>query len=352
MILQYACLPWAVTITALLWVNFGPVVIGAEIKTATACYGNTNNYLRLDCENGAVISVVKVIHGAKLKSEDCKSPASVDTYKRQCCLPHPDDCSLIVQNAATTQCNNKPNCDAVATWSITTKECDQDIYPPATNYMLMAYTCVGGSSSASPGTEEITSSSAVTTPLVTSGGDSTSPSKEPDTTVRERSTQKQTGPAPSDDDELSDAMIGAIVGGSLGMLLTFVAFVFYWGRKRRLRIVSRPQPTVWDYLLNQTFTVRGARGYDQFPSVRSSASSDGEANSPVTAMRRNTWLPNIAPQGADDNEDDASSVYENNSNRLHRVEVHPTATPSPYAILNLDVNVDTSNINQNAHHDA
>lgn len=29
---------------------------------------------------------------------------------------------------------------------------------------------------------------------------------------------------------VSKTMIGAIIGGSLGMLLTFVVFVFYWGR--------------------------------------------------------------------------------------------------------------------------
>ncbi|CAG5124683.1 unnamed protein product [Candidula unifasciata] len=272
--------------------------------TATACYGNTNNYLRLDCVNGYYIHVLRVIHAAKLKTADCVSPASVDTYKRECCGYHVTDCNIIVQDGASIVCENKSRCDAVATWSNTNKECDQDIYPPNTNYMKMEYMCrrirddnvqITTTASTQPRTSSVsttTSTTETTTTVTTTNPDITTTSASTSVAVnttsgvvrgKTSSAAVQSGHtrSPQDNEELSDAMIGAIVGGCLGMVFTFVVFIFYWGRKRRLRIVSKPQPSVWDYLLSQTFTVRGAKGYDHFSSIRSSASSQGDPTSPV-----------------------------------------------------------------------
>ncbi|KAH9489642.1 hypothetical protein Btru_045548 [Bulinus truncatus] len=170
-----------------------------------------------------------------------------------------------------------------------------------------------------------------------------STSKGNDTGSSSGKTQEHTAYQKASSDELSDAMVGAIVGGSLGMMLTFVVFVFYWGRKRHLRIVGKHQTTVWDYLLSQTFTVRGTRGYDHFSSIRSSASSDGEASSPT--VRKNLWLPNIVHKDNTQPED-AISNYENDPDTTHRVEIHPHAEPTPYAFLNLYI--DPANL---SHHD-
>ncbi|BFZ10280.1 hypothetical protein BsWGS_13319 [Bradybaena similaris] len=351
---------------------------GQLLKTATACYGNTNNYLRLDCPAGQMIHVLGVIHAAKLKTAQCVSPASVDTYRKECCSYHLTDCNIQVKEASSILCENTIRCDAVATWSNTNKECDQDLYPPNTNYMRMEYTCVwidNPQANTTATTSSPPSTTTTTTTTTSTTTTSTTTTAEPTTTTTATTTTADkttnsirlslptnatwtavhgktsaaaglsTHRAQQDDDQLSDAMIGAIVGGCLGMVFTFVVFIFYWGRKRRLRIVSKPQPSVWDYLLSQTFTVRGAKGYDHFSNMRSSVSSDGEPNSPV--VRKNIWLPNIIDKG-DRLPDDVISNYDNDSERIHRVEIHHSATPSPYAILNLHLN----NLQQDTHHEA
>uniref|UniRef100_A0A0B7AUC8 SUEL-type lectin domain-containing protein n=1 Tax=Arion vulgaris TaxID=1028688 RepID=A0A0B7AUC8_9EUPU len=356
--------------------------VGAQneyLKTVTACFGNTNNYLRLECENGFYIHVLYVFHSAKIKTAGCIGPFSVDTYRKECCGIQNTDCSIEVQDGASLQCENKTRCIAMATWSNTNKECDQDVFPPNTNYMQMDYMCIQSRGASYATTNRTTSTvstslSTTTTSLPpTTTSSSPKPSSSSSSTVvtttsatiattsrqsvqtnasiattflgKTSSAAHSGGNKVQQEDELSDAMIGAIVGGCLGMLFTFVVFVFYWGRKRRLRIVGKPQPTVWDYLLSQTFTVRGSKGYDHFSSVRSSASSEGDPSSP--GVRKNMWLPNIVDRDYKV-QDDVISNYDNDSGRYHRVEIHHNSTPSPYAILNLHVN----NLQQESNHEA
>ncbi|CAL1539500.1 unnamed protein product [Lymnaea stagnalis] len=369
----------ATLITACLGAGRGPL-------SASACYGNTNEWIRLECVEGEKINVTKIIHGAKLKSDNCPSPADISTYRRECCLRNATDCLVTVQDSASVECNGKVMCSVKSTWSMVSKECNQDNYLDHTNYMIMEYTCVGPPTSIPPvisstqvkvtehdlkntttfliddkvietsldntttprpstRTVDVTSVKTTTTSQpVSANVTATTLSSGTSTVSFVSNTQKHTATSTESKDELSDAMVGAIVGGSLGMLFTLMAFIFYWGRKRRLRIVGKSQPTVWDYLLSQTFTVRGTRGYDHFSSVRSSVMSDSEANSPTS--RKTTWLPNIVHRDSIPR-DDSISNYDNDADRQHSVEIHPHATPTPYAFLNLYV--DPGN---QTHHDA
>ncbi|XP_059172896.1 uncharacterized protein LOC131953633 [Physella acuta] len=393
--------------------TLSPVASQSGLLIAAACYGNINNYLRLDCGESGKIQVINVYHGTRAKSYNCTSPASVDTYNKECCNRIPSDCMMRVADSAYVVCNNNARCTVASTWSNANKECDQDTYPQNSNYMLMEYRCLGittaaettttsiktidrnqlitNSTTAWPTTAWPTTAASTTesttvatnnkptgykstllqplttqppthpfpTPLPTDQTPSQAPTQQ--STVARNSTGRvynHTQPALSafsterqsakSEEELSNAMVGAIIGGSLGMFLTLVAFIFYWGRKRHLRIVGKPQPTVWDYLLSQTFTVRGSRGYDHFSSVRSSASSDGEAGSPV--VRKNMWLPNIVHR-EDTAQDDAISNYDNETDR-HRVEVHPRASPTPYAFVNLYVDAPSTSQGYQGHHEA
>uniref|UniRef100_A0A2C9JK74 SUEL-type lectin domain-containing protein n=1 Tax=Biomphalaria glabrata TaxID=6526 RepID=A0A2C9JK74_BIOGL len=406
-------------------------------KSVSACYGNLNQYLRLDCPEGKIINVTKIRHAAKNKTANCPSPASMDTYRKECCVPEAEDCNSIVQDSTKAKCDNKQNCIADATWSNIITQCDQLIFPSQSNYMVVEYVCKvpellppkytngptvnegslltptanttisGGNQlidtsanqttsslsdytrsattalSSAAVTTSSTSSTKTTTPTTTKAStpattttlattttakstaassasgevkqtttfteasNATSTSNANGTSTAKRSTQKHTAESAESSEsknELSDAMVGAIVGGSLGMMLTLVVFIFYWGRKRHLRIVGKHQPTVWDYLLSQTFTVRGTRGYDHFSSIRSSASSDSETNSPMA--RKNLWLPNIVHRDASPL-DDTISNYDNDANGSHRVEIHPQSDPAPFAFLNLYVGAPNSN-----HHEA
>ncbi|GFN75517.1 hypothetical protein PoB_000202300 [Plakobranchus ocellatus] len=64
----------------------------------------------------------------------------------------------------------------------------------------------------------------------------------------------------------------------------------------------------------------------------------------LTPRKKNMWLPNIV-QDSSELQDDVISNYDNTKYKVPRVEVHPSATPSPYAILNLE------NLNGHRHRD-
>ncbi|RUS91808.1 hypothetical protein EGW08_000379, partial [Elysia chlorotica] len=334
-----------------------------KLKNDSACYGTFNGYLNLVCEPGQHVKVSSTMYGVKPRSLECRRFATMDHQQPECCRPDPGDCVIYPPPGGLKCPVDVPSCNLVANWVNTFTDCDQSIFPLSTNYMSVQYTCEKDYPRFDRSTELSSSNSPsividTTTPKNTLKGTSTaSPTVSTvaggvkESHIAPDKEQKGTGndggnttfsvilgsqEHSSDvETEMSDSMVAAVVGGSIGMCLTLVLFIFYWGRKKRLRIVSNKQPTVWDYLLTNTFTVRGYNGYDHFSSksTRSSASSEGDIGSP--AIRKNMWLPNII-QNSEELQDDVISNYDNTKYKVPRVEVHPGATPSPYAILNLE----------------
>ncbi|KAK3789743.1 hypothetical protein RRG08_036036 [Elysia crispata] len=332
----------------------------AQLKNDSACYGTFNGYLNLVCEPGEHVEVSSTMYGVKPRSLECRRFATMNHQQPECCQPGPDDCVVYPPPGGPMKCPlHVPTCNLVADWVNTFTDCDQSVFPLTTNYMSVFYTCekddpvldrtTDFSSNKPPKeTDKTTPDSAqmatsLAPALSTEAGGGERSRLVPDAGLEEtEDTEDNTtfsvmlsSENHSSDVELSDSMVAAVVGGSIGMCLTLVLFIFYWGRKKRLRIVSNKQPTVWDYLLTNTFTVRGYNGYDHFSSksTRSSASSEGDGGSPV--IRKNMWLPNII-QSSEELQDDAVSNYDNTNYKVPKVEVHPGATPSPYAILNLE----------------
>ncbi|KAH9489643.1 TBC1 domain member 1 [Bulinus truncatus] len=109
---------------------------------AYACYGNINNHLRLDCLDREFINVTRIKHAAKNKTSNCTSPASVESYKKQCCVPELSDCTVIVADSAKVKCDGKITCNTDATWSNMVGPCDQLTYPTESNYMVIEYLCI------------------------------------------------------------------------------------------------------------------------------------------------------------------------------------------------------------------
>ncbi|GFN75516.1 hypothetical protein PoB_000202200 [Plakobranchus ocellatus] len=282
------------------------------LKNDSACYGTFNDFLNLVCDEGEHIRVTKTMYGAKPTSQDCKPFATRTHPQPECCQPGPDDCIISFTPGSSKCPQGGHSCNLVADWVNTYTHCDQSTFPMSTNYMSIQYICERDKESkqgtitedGDPNTNTIAPTSHKVneiglppnqakgkTPPLQPAGPATTPihvTKPVDSPVGNIEVKDNTTLSVlltkdkhSSDVELSDSMVAAVVGGSVGMCLTLVLFIFYWGRKKRLRIVSNKQPTVWDYLLTNTFTVRGFHGYDHFSSKRSSASSDGEAGSPV-----------------------------------------------------------------------
>jgi len=304
--------------------------------TESKCFGNLNNAtlttLLLSCHDSHVIQVMSVSHGVKPKSQACDSPAKTDTYRPACCLQAPGDCVLTFPVDIMAQCNGVTSCSQVAGWQ-TTYQCeDSQNFPIGTNYMKVEYVCIPGGSSTTTGLG-VSSSTQPTpvktthrptqptgpTPTSTDGSarpDRSTPTQPGRTTTptqptqRETTQQAATQQSLADEDELSSGMVTAIIGASIGMLLIIVIFACYTGRRRTLRVEGKPQPSVWDYLLPTTFTVRGERGYDHFHnrrSVNSTTSSEGS----TIGGGNTTWQPNIVPE-PELPDDDGASVYDNN----------------------------------------
>ncbi|ESO93264.1 hypothetical protein LOTGIDRAFT_161827 [Lottia gigantea] len=317
--------------------------IKCDTKEFSACYGTYKNFLELECDWGDKITIHKVFHGAKAIHLECPYPTDQSSYKEDCCVPHKEDCMFEIKPAEKisyeTNCNGKSQCQLLAMWKATTGICDPKKFNPHTNFMKITYSCSSERTTRttqSPtkttlystlttthsvplvleDTNKIhttTTSILPTTISVNALGSATksSPTHESTRTYQIENTPRSStnsGLIEEDSFAFTTGMMGGMVAAIIGLMLTIFGFIFYWGRKRRHLTMTKPQSSVWDFLLAQNITFRPFRrgGYDNFNSHRSSISSDGETSSPVT--RKSNWTPNIAvetvnvePTTSDDN---------------------------------------------------
>ncbi|PVD28352.1 hypothetical protein C0Q70_10939 [Pomacea canaliculata] len=275
------------------------------------------------------VKITEVGNGAKLLTQQCPLPADDSNYRAECCSYVEGDCYIPSRNAFPTECQNVNNCQPRATWADTSKDCNTNDFPPQTHYMEITYTCVAGDKT----TLVTTVTTQTTSPTTTMDNTTTTTIT---TThhhhVHRQHCRQQRGCSPAPQHRgtrngrrsgtslsnytcglltVTPAMVGGMIAGIAGLLLTIFIFIFYWGRKRQIRISGKAQNTVWDFLLSNSMSVRAFRGYDNFSSARSSVSS--EDGSPV--IRKTVWLPNIS---VDSGHGDTITSDDNCSVRHHR----------------------------------
>ncbi|KAK6170219.1 hypothetical protein SNE40_018665 [Patella caerulea] len=349
-------------VIVLLLVTMDIVFINCNPKdeiTNSACYGTFNNFLDLECEWREKIKIHKVYQGAKPTALECPYPTDQNSFKEECCVPAEEDCMFEIQTGETNSyeslCNGKSTCKLLTMWSGTTGLCDPKKFNSHTNFMKITYSCLSDHITKLTTTIKTTTT---TTPLKTyitpktmtarpnpriikdntTTTSSTTNNKPTESTTpvnaagsaTRASTISVTGYQIPNENPLSPStkankkddnsfafttgMMGGMAAAIIGLMLTIFGFLFYWGRKRRHMSMVKPQTSVWDFLLSQNINFRPFRrgGYDNFNSHRSSISSDGEANSPVT--RKSGWTPNIAVETGSVNEpttsDDNCSIVD------------------------------------------
>ncbi|KAK7486594.1 hypothetical protein BaRGS_00022119 [Batillaria attramentaria] len=289
-------------------VTWFPLRLSTAVQKASACYGTHQNFLEIDCSPTMRVDILAIKNGAKKLSAECPLPTDETNYKADCCHYSEGDCLIESINTFPMECHEVSYCTPRATWADTTQHCNGNVYPSQTHYTEITFKCVQVRNPPKEITTTATTSS-VTNTTVTYPNDAAgrTQSFEPPTngtTASLNTTVKpvaQTGHVavvenPSaDTDSFTPAMIGGMIAGIIGLMLTIFIFMFYWGRKRQVRITGGkpPQSSVWDFLLANTMSVRAFRGYDNFSSTRTTAShSSEESGSPV--IRKTVWLPNIS----------------------------------------------------------
>lgn len=120
-------------------------------KVTTACYGTIENFLEPNCPDGSKIAVNSVLYGAKAERRQCPMVTNSDNYSPHCCMQEPGDCvfKLHVNTTYHAHCIGQQRCELQAVWSETKSHCNDGPYHSYTNFMVMAYYCIGGASECS-----------------------------------------------------------------------------------------------------------------------------------------------------------------------------------------------------------
>ncbi|XP_070189726.1 uncharacterized protein [Littorina saxatilis] len=267
-----------------------------EEKRAFACYGTSHNFLDINCPQGRQVALVSMMDGAKRRDNDCPGMTTNDEmYREDCCTFSEGDCVIATQsNQLPTECNSVHFCRPQARLASTGPTCNKKDFPEFTHYTEIKYRCIVPLKETTTTTTSTTTTRPpinVTNITVTSSNSSTSNTTSTlPYTVHKTQKVKVGQVTDTDSDDFTPAIVGGMMAGIVGLLLTVFIFMFYWGRKRQVRISGKNQTSVWDFLLANSMSVRAFRGYDNFSSSRQSVSS--EDGSPVA--RKTVWLPNIS----------------------------------------------------------
>ncbi|KAL8570533.1 hypothetical protein ACOMHN_008890 [Nucella lapillus] len=318
-----------------------------EERKAWACFGNFHNFLGINCPQDRQVELVSMMNGAKHSSQNCP-PVTTDleNFRADCCSFAHGDCVIRTHpNNFPVECSTRPFCRPQSRLADTGPQCNSNDFPKFTHYTEITYRCIVPPIT-TPTTRSTTKRESTTgrksTPNTNSSsnssfGTTTTDSSTPLTqkNVTDSSTPLTQKNVDDESDNFTPAMIGGMLAGIVGLILTIFIFMFYWGRKRHIRISGKNQSNMWDFLLSNTMSVRAFRGYDNFSSSRYSQGS--EEGSP--GVRKTMWLPNISldsGQGHSNvtSDDNCSVVTVERHSAVHAAAVgsrSPAAAPAAAA---------------------